>query len=363
MLRGSWIGIFLFAAFAGSAAQGVDVAALQDIVDEFAAQNPQAPGVVVYLESPSLGLDTYLIAGTENLGSDAPLTPDHTFRIASNTKTYVAAAVLRLAEQGRLGLDDSLAKHLPAAYRDLLRSDGYDLDAITLRQVLSHTSGLNEHPADPRYEERILADPHHAWTQEEQLRCLVDWTDPVGAPGERFSYSDDGYILLGLIVEDKTGRNLGEAVRELCDFERLGLRRTWWEILEEAPAGVGPRAHQYFGELDTIDWHPGLDLWGGGGLVTDARDLGRFMRLLLQGRVLYDQASLAAMTGGGTTDYRLGLIVTELGGHVAFGHSGFWNTFAYVVPALDLTISGAVLNHHAGRGTELADAIVAEIDR
>jgi CubicO group peptidase (beta-lactamase class C family) len=96
-------------------------------------------------------------------------------------------------------------------------------------------------------------------------------------------------------------------------------------------------------------------------LVTDVRDLGRFMRLLLKGHVV-DQQSLAAMTSGGTSGYRLGLICTELGGHVAYGYSGFWNTFAFHVPALDLTVSCAVLNHHAARGQELADALVREVE-
>ena len=119
---------------------------LQAIVDQFQADNPAAPGVVVFIECPRLGLDLVITSGTEDRGSDQPLTAAHTFRIASNTKTYVAAAVLRLAEQGKLDLDDSLGRHLPARYRDMLRGDGYDLDAITLRMVLSHTAGLFEHP-------------------------------------------------------------------------------------------------------------------------------------------------------------------------------------------------------------------------
>jgi len=331
---------------------------LQSVVDEFHAANPQAPGVVVYVESPRFGLNHVLVAGAEDRGSKQRLSADHTFRIASNTKTYVAAAVLRLAEQGALGLDDAFGKHLPAKYADMLRADGYDLDAITIRQVLAHTGGLHEHPADPRYEQQILEDPQHAWTRDEQIRCMVEWTDPIGEPGEKFSYSDDGYILLGAILEEKTGNNLGAAVRELCGYERLGLDSTWWEILEEAPAGAGRRAHQYYGDHDTIDWHPGLDLHGGGGLVADARDLGRFVRLLMKGEVLREEASLAAMTGGGTGGYRLGLIVTEAGGHVGFGHSGFWNTFAYHFPALDLTIGGAVLSHHAERGQVLLERLV-----
>ncbi|MBU8870130.1 MAG: beta-lactamase family protein [Gemmatimonadales bacterium] len=334
---------------------------LQGVVDTFLADNPVAPGVVVYVSCPSHGLDWTGIAGYEDRHSDRPLTPGHTFRIASNTKAYVAVALLRLAELGKLDLDDALGLHLPAEYHDLLSGDGYDLQAMTLRQVLSHTAGLFEHPADPRYAEQILADPQYAWTPEEQVTRCVEWGDPVGAPGEKFSYSDTGYILLGSIIEKLTGENLGMAVHELCDYESLGLRSTWWEIMEEVPAGVGPRAHQYFGDHDTNDWHPGLDLYGGGGLLSDVRDLAQFMLLLMKGEVLSSEASLAAMTGGGTSGYRLGLICTELGGHIAYGHTGFWNTFAFHIPALDLTLSGCVLSHNAARGQELADKMVKVI--
>jgi D-alanyl-D-alanine carboxypeptidase len=365
MNRSLFLSVLLVLFCAASTASATEDPAgdLQAAVDEFLAENAAAPGVVVYVECPRLGLDQAIAAGFEDRDSDRPLTSAHTFRIASNTKTYVATAILRLAELGRLNLDDSFGRHLPAKYGDLLRADGYDLDAITLRQVLSHTAGLFEHPADPRYAEQILADPQHAWTRDEQVARTVEWGDPVGVPGEKFSYSDTGYILLGSIIEKLTGKNLGVAVRELCGYEKLGLDSTWWEILEEEPADAGPRAHQYFGDEDTTDWHPGLDLHGGGGLITDIGDLGKFMRQLLKGNVLAEEASFAAMTGGGTSGYRLGLICTELGGHVAYGHSGFWNTFAFHVPALDLTVSGCVLSHHAARGQELADELVAVIER
>ena len=84
-----------------------------------------------------------------------------------------------------------------------------------------------------------------------------------------------------------------------------------------------------------------------------------FMRLLLQGGVLDDDETLAAMTGRGTASYRLGLISMELGGYVVFGHQGFWNTFAFHVPALDLTVSGCSLNHDAVNAKELAAALIS----
>ena len=334
---------------------------LQTVLDDYYAANPASPGIVVHVARPSQGLVWTSTVGQADRDSPQPLTADHTFRIASNTKTYVSAAILRLAETGQLSLDDSLDRHLSPDQRSLLASDGYNLKAMTIRQVLSHTSGLFEHPSDPRYEEAILADPHHRWTRLEQITMCVEWGDPVGAPGEKFSYSDTGYIILGGIIERKTGRNLGAAVRDLLGFEKLGLDTTWWEILEEQPAAAGPRAHQFYGDLDTFDWDPSLDLYGGGGLICDVRDLALFMRLLLQGKVLQQDSSLAAMIGGGTAEYRLGLAATDFGEHLGWGHTGFWNTFVFHVPLLDLTVSGCILNHHAEKGRELARMLVEAV--
>jgi len=343
------------------AAPAAATARLQEVIEKFLAANPTAPGVSASVICPRLGLDWSGAAGHTARNTDDPLTPRHTFRIASNTKTYVAASVLRLAELGRLTLDDPLARYLTDEERILLTADGYDLAAITLRHVLSHTSGLDEHAGDDRYAAAILADPLHVWTRDEQVRRCVEWRDPVGAPGERYKYSDTGYVLLGGIIERMTGRNLGQAVHELVDLDRLGLRSTWWEVNEPTPPGAGPRAHQYYGDQDTYDWNPSLDLYGGGGLLTDVRDLGQFMRLLMKGQVLRNQASLAAMTGDGTPPYRLGLMCMELDGLMAWGHQGFWNTFAFHVPSLDLTVSGCVLDHHATNGRVLAAELVAAV--
>jgi D-alanyl-D-alanine carboxypeptidase len=354
--------LFCLAAFSSPALPDEHLTSrLQTVLDEFHAANPEAPGVVVHVEIPSRGLDWTAAVGSAGRDSAGPLTADHTFRIASNTKTYVAAAVLRLAETGRLSLDDPLGRHLPDDQSKLLAGDGYDLESMTILQVLAHTSGLFDHSVDPRYAEAILADPRHRWTRLEQITKCVEWGDPVDTPGKRFFYSDTGYIILGGIIEKLTDENLGAAVRGLLDFEELGLKSTWWEILEEQPAGAGPRAHQYFGDEDAFDWDPGLDLYGGGGLVCDVRDLALFTRVLLQGAVLQQESSLAAMTTAGTVNYGLGLASINLGKHLALGHSGFWNTFVYHVSELDLTVSGCILNHHAVKGRELAWRLVKAV--
>lgn len=330
---------------------------LQNLLDRTLEENPVAPGLILWVECPPAGLSWSGAAGLADFDSDEPLTPRHTFRIASNTKTYVAVAILKLVEQGRLDLDASIARWLPPAWQTLLRDDGYDLPAMTLRRVMSHTAGLNDHSADDRYAAAVMADPQHAWTPDEQIARLVEWFDPVGPAGAQYSYSDDGYIMLGRVVETLNGQSLGPAVRDLIGFERLNLNSTWWETMEPAPAGAGAWAHQHIGELDATNWNPSLDLYGGGGLITDVHDLGLFMRKLIKGEVLGDSL-LSTMVGGGTAGYRLGLICLELDGRVALGHTGFWNTFAYHVPGMDLTVSGCILNHDAVKGTKLADEVV-----
>lgn len=334
---------------------------LQAIIAGFLAENPQAPGVSAWVSCPPLGLEWSGAAGTEARGSTVPLTPAHTFRIASNTKTYVAATVLRLAEDGRLDLDANLAGLLAPDLAAPLAADGYDLQAITVRQVLSHTAGLADHSGDDRYGERIIADPSHVWTRQEQVARCAELFDPLEPSPAPYRYSDTGYVLLGGIIEGVTGKTLAAAVRENVGFARLGLDHTWWEVAEPAPAAAGPRAHQYIGDHDVTDWNPSFDLFGGGGLVCDVRDLGLCMRLLLEGRVLREEASLAAMTTGGTADYRLGLMATDLDGQFAYGHTGFWNTFAFHVPGLEATISGCVLSHDAARGRVLAARLATRL--
>jgi len=331
---------------------------LQDLLNQTHIENPNTPGISLFVMCPDLDLDWSAAAGKMSHDSETSLTPKHTFRIASNTKTYVAAAILRLAELGKLNTGDSIKWYLPKAWEKLLADDGYDLDAITLRMILSHTAGLNDHSSDDRYGETIMDNPQRRWLPDDQIGLLVDWFDPLGKPGEKYAYSDDGYIILGKVIELVTGKTLGPAIRDLLNFEALGLHATWWEIMEEQPAAAGPRAHQYYFELDTWDWDPSLDLYGGGGLLTDTRDLGVFTRKLLNGEVLKTRTMLKRMINGGTSEYRLGLISFELESHKVLGHTGFWNTFVFHVPELDITVSGCILNHDAIRGTELAKKII-----
>jgi D-alanyl-D-alanine carboxypeptidase len=336
--------------------------ALQRLVHAAVEENEAIHGAALHVDSPTLGLSWEGAAGLADPAAGTPMTPGHPVRIASNTKTYVAAALLRLWEKGRLDLDEPIAAHLPEEYVEALRGDGYRPGVITVRHLLTHTSGLFDHSDSERYEKAIVADPQHRWTRAEQVRGAVEWGDPLGGPGEIFSYSDTGYVLLGAVLERVDGRPVHEATRALLGFERLGLDSTWWETLEPRPQGVSERAHQFLGDLDVTDFDPSFDLYGGGGLAATVGDMAAFIRALFSGGV-YENLStadtmLTTVEGVGARPegdraglppgaYRMGVWVAEVEGFVTYRHSGFWGTIATYVPELDLAVSATVNQNRA----------------
>ena len=193
------------------------------------------PGEAAAVQAP--GLHVSAAVGYADPATRTPLTPLTSFRIASVTKTFVAAAVLRLVEQGVLRLDAPIARLVPPDTDALLRSDGYRTDRITLRQLLDHTSGIFDYAASRDYDALNTGDPGRHWTPVEQLRFAVDHGHPLAAPGREYHYADTNYVLLGEILERATGEPLATAVRRQVGFERLGLDHTYWEELEPEPDG------------------------------------------------------------------------------------------------------------------------------
>jgi len=275
-------------------------------------------------------------AGFADPDVQRPMTVRTPLRIASVTKTFVAAAALRLVEQGELNLDRPIGPLLTPALDAILRADGYGTGKIALRQLMSHSAGFYDHASDPRFIDAIVADPAHHWTREEQVRKSMEWGEPVGAPGQRFRYSDTGYVLLGDIVERASGKPLATAVRELLKFDRLDLTSTWWEIAERPPADAPSRARQFAGPQEGTHWSGTVDLYGGGGLIMSAHDLATFFAALFEGHVFDRHETLRKMQWRGPHEhaevYRLGLFAENVDGRTYFSHGGFWGTSVYYSP-------------------------------
>ncbi len=260
------------------------------------ARDASVPGEALAVRAP--GLRATLADGFADTAARTPLSPDTPFRVASMTKTFVAAAVLRLVEEGKVKLDAPITEYVSPESLAVLRTDRYDLDHITVRQLLQHTSGLYDYATDDAYDEANVSDPAHRWTRLEQLQFAVDHGDPLAPPGKRFSYADTNYILLGEIIErvDRQDAPRGRA-RASCISTGSGLDHTYWEILEPTPPGTPARAHQYYATgFDNIVLDASSDLYGGGGLVSTVDDLARFYRGLFHGKVFDKAATLKTMT-------------------------------------------------------------------
>jgi len=347
---------------------------LQAVLDGFIANNPTIPGVMVTLHSEKLNLHWQGAAGIADVETAQAIKPDQPLRLASTTKTYVAAAILRLMEQGKLDLDDAISKHLPVNQLELLKTGKYQAGQISIRHLLTHTSGLWDYAMSEAYGTAVQENPEHRWTRNEQLQFAMDQGEHYGVPGEIYHYSDTGYILLGQIIEQRSGMALAPALRKLLKFDALNLNTTWLESLEPAPKLAPARVHQYWGDVDTIAWDPSLDLYGGGGLVANMPDLARFYRSLLTGEIYDNPATLAKMKttiipdrGGpavqkadnGSAQYCLGISASDYRNFTIFGHGGFWGTLGAYIPALDLALGLAVTQQESrDQRKELLEALL-----
>lgn len=225
------------------------------------------------------------------------MAPDDPYFIGSITKTYTAVTILRLAEERRLSLDDTIDRFLPSF------PEG---SKITVRHLLSHTSGLKDFYAyfyfRPKREEMIELVTKR-WSQDELIKLssrFGRWFEP----GTDWDYSSTNYFLLGVIIERAGGVSLPEAYRRYI-YEPLGIHRTWLSRHEEArgsvPTGyMGPvegwKHSEMFGELGaTTVLDQSSAEWSAGGIVATAEENIRFLRGLFAGELLAP-ASLKAMT-------------------------------------------------------------------
>lgn len=297
----------------------------------------------IYITGAGIQYPFGMAHGFADESTQKKLTVDTPFRIASNTKTFLAAAFLRLWEQDALSLDDDITQYLSANYQQTLLELGYDLKTITLRHLLSHSSGLFDH-ANEAYLEEVIKDPSHKWTREEQIARYAQQGFPIIPAGKRFIYSDTGYILLGDILSQFMKKDMATAVRELLHFQDLDLPQTWWEGLERQPKHSKVRARQFIGEHEGTHIDASMDAFGGGGLVMTTLELAKFTADLFEDRVYLHPSTLKEMkwqgSHTGAANYRLGLMAEETGIGTLYYHLGYWGSVAYYLPEKQIAIAG-----------------------
>jgi D-alanyl-D-alanine carboxypeptidase len=308
-----------------------------------------SPGLIVAVARR--GAPSFVRAyGSADLEQGTPMRRASVFRMASLTKQFTAAAVLALAEEGRLGLDDRLSRHLPELPQ---------IGSITVRQLLVQTSGIPDYAEDPE---------GMKWNAGGRSGAeMLEWVGrlartPQFAPGTRWQYSNSNYVLLGEVVQRASGSSLPDYFARRL-FARAGLRDTAFDVAADVvPARVRGYAKSRsaaagFVNAAIISYTiPGA----AGGLRTTADDLLRWSDALFAGKVI-GRDTLRIMTTAGrladgrttkfgmpiewqkglNADYAMGLFVTPVEGGRRIWHSG------------DIAGFATWLAHYPERGTTI----------
>jgi len=311
------------------------------------------PGVSMTIKSSLLERDWKGASGFANIELNKKLKNDQVFRIASVTKTFVAAAILRLHEMDSISIEEPISKYIGDTFNSILKSDGYDPDKILIKHCLNHTSGLADYIfGSDVYINEIIKNPQRRWTRKDQLEGAMKWCDKLGEPGDQTSYSDTGYILLGAIIENYFEGNLAKGLRELLKFDQLNLNSTWLETLEEHTLENSDKVHRYYGKIETSDWDASMDLYGGGGLVSNTSDLAEFIYALFNNQIYEDSSTIDLMLTIPTyvkeqdrndqkqiQFYNYGLWTIKAFGRDVHMHAGFWGITLLYIPDFNTSIA------------------------
>lgn len=227
--------------------------------------------------------------GSAHRALGVPNTSTTRFAMASGSKTFTACAVMRLVERGPLALDEPARRYLQG---DLPLID----DAVTIEQLLGHTSGIGDYldeNGDWEVDDYVLPVPVHTLTTAESFLAVVDGFPQQAPPGARFVYCNGGYIVLAIILERVTGKAFQQVVADEV-LAPAGLTRTGYLRSDELPGDAAVGYIYTEGDRSNVFHLPVLGN-GDGGAYTTASDLHLFWRALCRGDIV-SSGTLAEMT-------------------------------------------------------------------
>jgi len=275
--------------------------------------------------------------GYSNLEHQVPVKPETIFQSGSVGKQFTATAVMMLVEEGKVSLDEKISKYLgeiPEAWQN-----------ITVRHLLTHTSGLTDYPDD--------FDFRRDYTEEELLK-RAQAIKPDFKPGEKWQYSNLGYLTLGILIHKVTGQFYGDFLQERV-FKPLGMTTT--RIISEADI-IPNRAAGYHlvkDELKNQNWvSPSLNTTADGALYFTVLDMAKW-DAALYGERLVKKTSLQQMwtpvrlNNNTTYDYGFGWGFAQINGHRIIEHGGAWQGFtSYIGRYVDDKVTVIVLDNLTG---------------
>jgi D-alanyl-D-alanine carboxypeptidase len=317
------------------------------------------PGAIIGIWGPD---GTYIRAfGVADKTTRAPMKTDFYSRIGSVTKTFTVTGILQLADQGKLGLDDPIAKFVDGVPQG---------DKITLRQLARMQSGLFNYSASPAFQQAMFADPRRPFTPQELLNDAFAQPNQF-PPGEGFEYCNTNTVLLGLVVEKVSGQPLHSYIHDEI-LAPLGMSDTSFPTTNAFPE---PHAQGYTvqtadgKEAAATDWNPSWG-WAAGAIISTLDDMRIWAPALATGKLLTPQMQAQRLQTVGQPGMPpqdgYGLGIFNLGGWI--GHNGSlpgYQTVAVYLPQKQTTLVILIntdIEYQGGEpSTALATAITKEL--
>ncbi len=316
---------------------------------------------VIAVDAPRYGLQHASAAGVARAGE--AMSVDTAFFSASVGKLFVAAAVMSLKKQGLVDLDAPFSRYVDFDGVRGLPVVGGDraLAEVTVRQLLTHRSGLPDYFSDPsadgapRLFDVLVTEPNRVYTRADLFDYARAHYEAVGAPGEVFHYADTNYDLLGMVLEGALGEASYTTVVRAQVITPLALTHTWYHDVEATPVVDGRAvsvADLYVNGVNVTGFASLSADQAGGGLVTTVADLQRFVRGLVAGSPVAfsdfgNDFTVDAMHSGidvGLALWRIrpGGVFFALGSMPnLIGHSGATGVWAYYASDIDAVFVGA----------------------
>jgi CubicO group peptidase (beta-lactamase class C family) len=298
--------------------------------------------------------------GLANVELNVPVKAETIFQTGSVGKQFASMAVMMLVEEGKVALDDKITKYFDGAPASW--------NSITVRNLLSHTSGIPEYDTDAlRNQDEPFINLRRDYTEQELLRKFESL--PLDfAPGEKWSYSNTGYVLLGILIRKVTGEFYGDFLHDRI-FKPLGMDST--RIISEADI-IPNRSSGYRlekGQLKNQEWvAPSLNTTADGALYTNVLDMARWDAALYTEKLVrkstLDQIwTPIRLNNGKSYPYGFGWDVTQVNGHRLIQHGGAWQGFTtqisrYVDDRLTVVVLTNLDSEHSDPG-KIAHGVAA----
>ena len=274
------------------------------------------PGVITEVKSPEATLNIGVTDGYADLASKRePLLTD-SFKIGSITKTFTSAGILLLLENSKLSLDDTLSTHYKPAFTIP------NAEKITIRHLLQHTSGIADYFSKGFIE--FLRFPEKHYTPEELILSGID-ISPLFEPGEGFSYSNTGYLILGRIIENLSGMSYKDYIHNEF-ISKYELTSTFVPDNDTKMPESAMRGYvNLLNEQELIDFTDNSHsiAWAAGNIVSNSEDLHKWMSLLYGGQIFQEQIMIelfkTVKLPYSNLQYGLGVLVLDNG---MVGHNG-----------------------------------------